>query len=200
MLISLWLCLFAAGELINQSQSECNSVLRFRWTSSFDLRVKFESGSKSAIPSYARSWPRAKWCMKLTTAEWVAKAEADFASLERECRARKRPNHDGACFHAQQCAEKFLKARLAERGIEIQKVHNLLVLLDDALPFEPLWEIFREDLAYLSDFAVSYRYPGESATRKDALEALRRCRRFREDARSALGLQTPSRRRRRKRK
>jgi HEPN domain-containing protein len=138
--------------------------------------------------------------MKPTTAEWIAKAEADFATLERECRARKRPNHDGACFHAQQCAEKYLKARLAEHSIEFQKVHNLLVLLEDVLPLEPLWEVFRVDLAYLSDFAVSYRYPGESATRDDAKESLRLCRRFREVARNSLGLQTSSRRRRRKRR
>jgi HEPN domain-containing protein len=34
----------------------------------------------------------------------------DFATVEREVRARKNPNYDGVCFHAQQCAEKYLKA------------------------------------------------------------------------------------------
>ena len=126
--------------------------------------------------------------MKPATREWVVKAEAEFATLERECRVRKRPNYDGACFHAQQSAEKYLKARMCEAGIEFAKVHNLLALLDDALTTEPLWEVFRKDLAYLSDFAVAYRYPGESATRDDALEALQRCRRFREAARLSLGL------------
>jgi len=48
--------------------------------------------------------------MKPITAEWVAKAEGDFATLERESRVRKHPNYDGICFHAQQCAEKYLKA------------------------------------------------------------------------------------------
>ncbi len=43
--------------------------------------------------------------MKPITAEWVAKAEADFATMERECRATENPNYDGICFHAQQCAE-----------------------------------------------------------------------------------------------
>ena len=38
--------------------------------------------------------------MKPIAAEWVAKAEGDFAILERECRARKNPSYDGACFHA----------------------------------------------------------------------------------------------------
>jgi HEPN domain-containing protein len=52
--------------------------------------------------------------MKPMTAEWVAKAEGDFAMVERESHARKNPNYDGVCFHAQQCAEKYLKARLCE--------------------------------------------------------------------------------------
>jgi HEPN domain-containing protein len=126
--------------------------------------------------------------MKPITAEWVAKAEADSATLERECRARTRPNYDGACFHAQQCAEKYLKARLCEADIRFAKIHDLVSLLESALPLEPLWEAYRQDMAYLSDFSVAYRYPGESATRDDALEALQRCRRFREGARAALGL------------
>ena len=44
--------------------------------------------------------------MKPAAAEWAGKAEGDFASAGRECRARKNPNYGGLCFHAQQCAEK----------------------------------------------------------------------------------------------
>ena len=36
------------------------------------------------------------------TREWVEKAEGDFRSMNRELRARKDPNFDAACFHAQQ--------------------------------------------------------------------------------------------------
>jgi HEPN domain-containing protein len=77
----------------------------------------------------------------------VNKAEGDFVMLERESRARKNPNYDGICFHAQPCAEKYLKARLSEAGIEIKKIHDLVSLLDKALEVEPLWETFREHLA-----------------------------------------------------
>jgi HEPN domain-containing protein len=48
--------------------------------------------------------------MKPTTVEWVAKAEGDFLTAGRELRARKSPNYDAVCFHAQQCAEKYLNA------------------------------------------------------------------------------------------
>jgi len=126
--------------------------------------------------------------MKPITAEWVAKAEGDFATMERESRARKNPNYEGVCFHAQQCAEKYLKARLCEAGVHFTKIHDLVALLNQALAVEPRWESFREHLAFLSDFAVSFRYPGESADRESALDARRRCRLFRRAARQALGL------------
>ena len=126
--------------------------------------------------------------MKPITAEWVAKAEGDFATLERESRVRKHPNYDGICFHAQQCAEKYLKARLSEAGIKFTKIHDLSALLELVLPIEPSWEAFREDLAHLTDFAVSFRYPGESADRESAVSARKRCRGFRDAARKALGV------------
>ncbi len=122
------------------------------------------------------------------THEWINKAEGDFAMMEREGRARKRPNYDGICFHAQQCAEKYLKARLNESAIEFGKTHDLPALLDLIIPREPLWEVFRRDLAYLSDFAVAFRYPGESATPDQAKDAIRRCRMFRKHIRQAMKL------------
>ena len=128
--------------------------------------------------------------MKPIAAEWVSKAEGDFAILERECRARKDPSYDGACFHAQQCAEKYLKARLCEADISFSKIHDLVALLEQVLEVEPDWETFRENLAFLSDFAVTFRYPGESADRESALDARRRCRLFRRAARKVLGVNT----------
>ncbi len=126
--------------------------------------------------------------MKPITAEWVAKAEGDFAVLEREINVRDNPSYDAICFHAQQCAEKYLKARLCEAELSFRKTRDLVVLLDSVLHVEPEWEGFREKLAYLSDFAISFRYPGESADRASALEAGNLCGKFREAARVSLGL------------
>jgi HEPN domain-containing protein len=131
--------------------------------------------------------------MKPIAAEWVAKAEGDFGMMERECEVEKAPNYDGICFHAEQCAEKYLKARLCEADMTFSKIHDLVALLEQVLDVEPGWEGFREDLAYLSDFAVAFRYPGESADRESALEAQRRCRLFRDAARNALGLEISTR-------
>ena len=126
--------------------------------------------------------------MKPLTREWVQKAEADWVTAQREWRARKSPNYDAACFHAQQCAEKYLKARLTEADLDFKKTHDLMALLDCVLAVEPLWEACRRDLAYLAEFAVSFRYPGESATTEQSRDAIRRCRRFRSTARQSLNL------------
>jgi HEPN domain-containing protein len=124
--------------------------------------------------------------MKPLTAEWVDKAESDFAVMERESRVRKHPAFDVVCFHAQQCVEKYLKARLCEADFEAGRQHDLVALLERVLACEPLWEVFRVDCAYLSDFAVAYRYPGESSSREQSRDAVKRCRRFRLVARQSL--------------
>jgi HEPN domain-containing protein len=36
--------------------------------------------------------------MKPIIKDWVEKAEGDFATAQREMRARKNPNYDAACF------------------------------------------------------------------------------------------------------
>jgi HEPN domain-containing protein len=126
--------------------------------------------------------------MKPLTQEWVDKAEGDLASAGRELRARKAPNYDAACFHSQQCAEKYLKARLQEESFPFPKTHDLTVLLNLLLPVEPLWSTLRPDLTVLTEYAVSYRYPGESADRDQAKEAVRLCRELRKKVRESLGL------------
>ena len=126
--------------------------------------------------------------MKRTSREWVEKAEGDFNTLQREVRARKAPNYDAACFHAQQCAEKYLKAMLQEAGIEFGRTHNLSALLDTCLPVESTLERLRRELLVLNAYAVEFRYPGELASRDMAVEALAAVRRVREAGRKALGL------------
>ena len=62
--------------------------------------------------------------MKPLTREWIEKAEGDFATVRREVQARKDPNYDAACFHAQQCIEKYLKARLQEAEVPFGRTHD----------------------------------------------------------------------------
>ena len=126
--------------------------------------------------------------MKAIASEWVAKAEQDFAVAERESRVRKNPAYDAVCFHSQQCAEKYLKARMAEAGLSIPKTHDLALLLSQVASLEPGWALFRPALTFLSDFAVEFRYPGEPAEKTTATMAAKHCQQFRQAARLSLGL------------
>jgi HEPN domain-containing protein len=126
--------------------------------------------------------------MKSTTREWVEKAEADFATAGRELRARNQPNYDAAAFHAQQCVEKYLKARLVQSNIRFPKTHDLDQLLDLCLPHDPLWSVFRAMVVELSSYAVAYRYPGDSATRELAKTAVANCKTMRDAVRASLNL------------
>ncbi|MFY9226536.1 MAG: HEPN domain-containing protein [Blastocatellia bacterium] len=126
--------------------------------------------------------------MKPSTLEWVDKAEGDFVIAQMAWRARKAPNYDAACFHTQQCAEKYLKARLEEAGLPIAKTHNLVALLNQILPIEPSWNVLSMELNILNAYSVAYRYPGVSATKTDAQDAIKRCRIVRKVIRLTFGL------------
>jgi HEPN domain-containing protein len=128
--------------------------------------------------------------MKSLTSEWVEKAEADLISGQREFRARKQPNYDAACFFAQQCIEKYIKARLQEAEIEFGKIHDLVKLLEMVSTVEPLWDLYRPTFRPISAYAVNFRYPGESASKEEAAEVLKICRDFRKVARLSLGLES----------
>lgn len=126
--------------------------------------------------------------MKASTREWVAKAEEDFAVALTLARPRKKPLWAPLCFHAQQCVEKYFKARLNEASILFLRTHDLEQLLNQAVSLEPLWSAFRPALKRLSDAAVLSRYPGGVFTKAEAQRALRTCKAFRREARLSLGL------------
>ena len=109
--------------------------------------------------------------MKPAVAEWVSKAEGDFVTAGRELRARKSPNYDAVCFHAQQCAEKYLKAVLQDNDKRIPKIHFLLELLAMILKLDGSYEFLQADLEVLEDYSVRFRYPGDVAEKDEAQSA-----------------------------
>lgn len=126
--------------------------------------------------------------MNAALKEWLQKAEEDYGVALREIRARKNPAYNAICFHAQQCIEKYLKAVLAQSGKLFSKTHDLDVLLSDCLDRYPLWAAMRDDMKRLSQYAVQFRYPGESADRDEAVLAVKIMKRCRSEIRSTLGL------------
>jgi HEPN domain-containing protein len=126
--------------------------------------------------------------MKPTTREWVKKAENGFKVASQILRRRKDVVPDAACFFSQQCVEKYFKARLVEAGIVFPRTHDLLQLLNLCASVEPLWLAYAKAVDTMSDYAVDFRYPGHSATLREARIALRHCRSLRAEARQSLGL------------
>ncbi len=126
--------------------------------------------------------------MKPITQEWVRKAEADFATAQRESEVEQNPNYDAVCFHSQQCIEKYLKACLQEASIAFGKTHDLTSLLSLMLPLEPDWVSLRPALDSLTVYAVEFRYPGMTATEEIANEAMQDCNAIRQFLRHYLGL------------
>jgi HEPN domain-containing protein len=126
--------------------------------------------------------------MKQATRDWVKKAEEDYLAAVDLARRRKRQLHNLVCFHCQQSAEKYLKARIEEAGLRIARTHDLESLLNIVIQAEPLWAALRPALQNLTDFAVDFRYPGNEASKQDAKTAIRDCKAIRKEARLALGL------------
>jgi HEPN domain-containing protein len=120
--------------------------------------------------------------------EWAAKAEGDFATAKRESRVTRNRNFDAVCFHGQQCAEKYMKALLIHLGQKPPKSHDLPELHRQLATAYPLWDWPLEELRLLSSAAVAFRYPGESAQKEEAAEALRIATGVRKLIREILGL------------
>ncbi len=71
------------------------------------------------------------------TDEWISKAESDYTMAGLAMSGGEVPVPDGACFHAQQYAEKYLKAFLTEHQREFPRTHFLIALLAGIIP--ALW-------------------------------------------------------------
>ena len=121
---------------------------------------------------------------------WVDRAEEDYAVAVSALR-RKRPLTVTSCFHAQQCAEKYMKAILLARNQPFPKTHDLHLLSTLCSQANVLVEVDIVRLDALSFYAVHARYPGAEPTEDQAREGLATARAVRRFARARLGLGTP---------
>ena len=121
------------------------------------------------------------------TLAWVPRAEEDYA-LARSSLRRRRPLVYGACFHAQQCVEKYLKAALVARGQAFPWTHDLVALADLCTKAGLPLAVHSDQLDILSAYAVRVRYPGEELSLADAKSAFEIVKDLRRSLRKALGL------------
>ena len=97
---------------------------------------------------------------------------------------------DTVCFHAQQCAEKSLKAFLASKGIPFEKTHDLGQLLYQCRFDSGLIRDLK-GLDEMTHYAVDVRYadvPPEQITRSEAVLSVALARRAYETVRHQLHL------------
>lgn len=118
---------------------------------------------------------------------WVEIAEGDYRMALSALRLKK-PSIYGACFHAQQCAEKYLKALLVANKTSFPKTHDL-VALDDLCEQSGIFlKMDKKRLNDLSDHAVRVRYPGTEPTLEEARDTLETAHAVRKFARKFLGI------------
>lgn len=89
---------------------------------------------------------------------WCLKAENDLKNAGHEVE-HDDPALDTVCFHAQQTAEKYLKAYLVFHDCEIPKTHVLIRLIRNCIEIDNSFqELIDEEIDMLTDYAVDLRY------------------------------------------
>ncbi|RJO68019.1 MAG: HEPN domain-containing protein [Myxococcales bacterium] len=112
---------------------------------------------------------------------WIEKADSDLLNIQNNINGRQVP-WDTVCFHAQQAAEKLLKAVLVFHGQIPPKTHDLLLLQKKCLNYEPELSSLEGDLQLLDSYSETSRYLGdyiESIEEEDGLEAVEAAKRIR---------------------
>lgn len=105
--------------------------------------------------------------------EWLAHAASDL-SLARLAKTRQEILPAQVCFHAQQAAEKALKAVLLHQRIEFPLIHDIEELLELAKAAGLALPPTVTEAGALTPYAVEARYPGqlEEVTPTDLDEAV----------------------------
>jgi HEPN domain-containing protein len=85
----------------------------------------------------------------------LRKARSDRIAMEASLTAQAL---DAACFHAQQMAEKCLKAFLAHRGVAFPYTHNLAKLIEMGAGLDPVFRSLLPTVLALTPYAVELRY------------------------------------------
>lgn len=97
----------------------------------------------------------------LRAAEWIRKATDDEQAAQSILAHRDAPP-SVVCFHAQQVAEKYLKAFLVHTKNWYPKIHPLDALWEECLNVDAAFKATRKETAFLAAFYTSTRYPGDS--------------------------------------
>ena len=119
--------------------------------------------------------------------QWLDHAEEDLKLARHGFSLGSAPPFRLIAYHAQQCAEKHLKAYLVFHGIDFPYTHNLARLLELCAE-ESSWGEQLPEAEELTPYAITTRYPGEDeeVSEQEARRAVEIADRVREVVRQAL--------------
>ena len=117
----------------------------------------------------------------------IEKAEHDLRNAQHTLTLGEDCPFDTVCFHAQPCAEKYLKALLTLQKIDFPKTHDLTALLA-LLPQPARPSVELDEVAEINPYSVEARYPGdwEPLNRAEAVRALEIALKVRQGVRDLL--------------
>ena len=101
---------------------------------------------------------------------WLRKAASDLKAMDASLNAGAL---DAACFHAQQCVEKYLKAYLVHAGLDFPYTHNLTKLVEICAGSDASFNSLALLVAPLSPYAVELRYDAEFWPSQEATQEAR---------------------------
>ena len=118
---------------------------------------------------------------------WATHAEDDLRVAQHTLTLSHGCPYHLVAYHAQQCAEKYLKAYLVLRGVDCAYMQNIASLLS-LCSRQAAWGRDLKDADELTPLAITARYPGEdeSVSEAEARRALDFAARVREVVRHAL--------------
>lgn len=117
-----------------------------------------------------RSPEQVKWDF---VQDWLRKADSDLKAA-RLLAAQEFLDYEAAAFHAQQCAEKMIKAYLVRHQVEFPKTHDIRKLRNIVATIDRGLAESLSEADILSPYSVEFRYPGdlEIISKETALQAV----------------------------
>jgi HEPN domain-containing protein len=117
--------------------------------------------------------------------KWASYAEQDLRLAKHGLTISSSCPYRLIAYHAQQCAEKYLKAYLVFKQLDFPYTHNIRSLMQLCVGD---WIVEISDADELTPYAVTTRYPGidDRVTRKDAIYGVELAKKVRKVLRRVL--------------
>jgi HEPN domain-containing protein len=120
--------------------------------------------------------------------QWLDYADEDLRLASHGLNMKSACPYRLIAYHAQQCAEKCIKAYLVYHSIDFPYTHNIKTLLK-LCGKNADWAAALKDAEELTPYAITARYPGEDeeVTKQEAKKAIKTASRVSQTIREVLG-------------